>query len=184
MWAHLEAKLVDWEKRFGELWLKKTQGYIDLDREYVARELPLLKAEKRATEMRLRKIEELIAKTHVLIDDLNEDLCRKLSGGRSLAAVGEALLEEFGPRLNEGYSEGRRKIREFLEKHYTISKAESRDLFPLLEEVRTLNYQVDIPGDLKDVPLAYNASEGDSYPEADRGVIFHLNINSCWEIKA
>ena len=103
MWTQLEIRLVDWGKSFVKLWSKKTQDYMDIDREYVERELPLLNAEKHAAETRLRKIQELIAKTRVLIDDLNEDLCRELSGGRSLAAVGEAIVEEFGQRLKEGY---------------------------------------------------------------------------------
>ena len=181
MWTELESRLIDWEKRFVQLWSKKTQDYMDIDREYVARELPLLNAEKHAAETRLRKIEELIAKTRVLIDDLNEDLCRELSGGHSLAAVGEAIVEEFGRRLKSVYSEGRKKLREFLKLHYRINNALSRDLFYLLEEAGTLRYQVDLSDDDKGTPLVYYAPGEFSYV-ADPGVIYHLE--GWWEVTA
>ena len=181
MWTQLETKLVEWEKGFVKLWSKKTQDYMDIDREYVARELPLLNAEKHAAETRLRKIQELIAKTRVLIDDLNEDLCRELSGGHSLAAVGEAIVEEFGRRLTEGYSEGRKKLREFLGLHYRINKAESRDIFSLIEETGILHYQVDFSDTDNGTPLMYYAPGEFSYA-ADPGVIYHLE--GWWEIRA
>lgn len=181
MWTQLEGMLIDWEKSFVKLWSKKTRDYMDIDREYVARELPLLNAEKHAAETRLRKIEELIAKTRVFIDDLNEDLCRELSGGRSLAVVGEAIVEEFSRQLKEGYSEGRKKLREFLELHYNINKAESRDLCSLMEEAGTLHYQVDLSDDNKGTPLVYYRPGEFSYV-ADPGVIYHLE--GWWEIRA
>ena len=40
--------------------------------------------------------EVLIPLIYELDDDLNEELCRDLSRGHSLAAVGEALRNEFG----------------------------------------------------------------------------------------
>jgi len=183
MWTELETKLVEWEKRFGELWLKKTQEYLDIDHKFIAAELPALKAEKHAAELRLRKMEELIAKTRVLLDDLNEDICRDLSRGHSLAAVGEALLEKFGAKLGKPYNEGRQIIRGFLEQHYNISKAASRDLFSLLEDVGTLFYQVDISNDIKDIPLTYYSLDEDMLPTAmDTGV--YLELNGWWEIRA
>ncbi len=181
MWTQLESRLIDWEKKFVKLWSKKTEDYMDIDREFVARELPLLKAEKHAAETRLRKIEELITKTRVLIDDLNEDLCRELSGGHSLAAVGEAIVKEFDRKLKKGYSEGRKKIREFMQSHYRINKAETRDLFSLIEEAGTLHYQVDISEKDKGTPLVYYAPGEFSYV-ADPGVIYHLE--GWWEIRA
>ncbi len=182
MWTHVEAKLVDWEKRFVKLWSKKTENYLDMDREYVGRELPLLKAERASIQEGLGKIEELIAKVRVLIDDLNEDLCRDLSRGHSLAAVGQALLEEFGDRLEEGYGQGRRTIREFLERHYRIRKSASRDLFSLLEEVGTLSYQVDLADDLKEVALVFYAPENEFYPGAEPGTVYQLS--GWWKIRA
>jgi len=181
MWSQLESRLADWEKRLVKLWSKKPRDYIDIDREYIARELPLLNTEKNAIETRLRKIEELIAKTRLLIDDLNEDLCRELSGGHSLAAVGEAIVEEFGRRLMSAYSEGRKKFRDFLEAHYRINKAASRDLLSLLEEAGMLRYRFDLSDKDKGTPLVYYAPGEFSYV-ADPGVIYHLE--GWWEIIA
>lgn len=188
MWTELEIKLIEWEKEFVKMWTKETrdqqkklQGRVDLDREYVAKELPLLKAEKHSVEIRLRKIEELIAKNHGLIDDLNEELCRDLSRGHSLAAVGEALLGEFGNRLKKDYSEGRKKFREFMEGYYKIGKAESRDLFSLLEDVKTLYYKVDFKDRPKDSPLIYHAP-GELSPATKSGVVYHLD--GSWGIRA
>ena len=182
MWVDLETKLVDWEKRFASIWLKKTREYLDIDREYISRELPLLKEEKHACETRLSKLEELIAKARIFVDDLNEELCSELSAGHSLAAVGEALLEEFTNQLKEYHSKGRRGILEFLEKRYKISKVASKDLFSLLEEAGTLHYRVDISNDLKNASLAYYASAGGFYPEATPGMIYQLD--GWWEIRA
>ena len=90
-------------------------------------------------------MEEIIAKARILEDDLNEDICRNFSGGRTLANVSEIALHEFGHRLKERHDKGRRIIRNFLEQHCKISKAASRELFSLLEEIGTLFYRVDIP---------------------------------------
>ena len=181
MWIDLERKLVDWEKRFASIWLKKTQEYPETDREYISRELPLLKEEKRACEIRLSKLEELIAKTHIFVDDLTEELCSELSGGHSLAAVGGALLEEYTNQLMEHYGKGRRTIRRFLEKRYKVSKAVSKDLFSLLEELGTLYYRVDISNDPKDSPLVFYAPV-QSYSRMEIGQM--CQFNGRWEIRA
>ncbi len=182
MWSQLESKLVEWEKRFVKLWSKEPKDYMDTDREYIARELPLLETEKNAVEVRLRKIQEIIAKTYILVDDLNEDLCREFSKGHSLAAVGEAIVEEFGQQLKNVYSQGRKKIRGFLESHYKINKADSRDLFSLLEETGTLCYRLDLSDKDKGVHLMYyEIGESSSYV-ADPGIIYKLE--GWWEVVA
>ena len=94
-----------------------------------------MKEEKHACKIRLGKLEGLIAKTRVLIDDIGEELCCKLSRGHSLAGVGEALLREFPKQLKEYRSRGRRAILEFMQKHYDINRVASKDLFSLLEKV-------------------------------------------------
>jgi len=80
IWFYLETKLKDWENRFAKIWTTNVEDYSDTDREYTERELPLLRAEKRSVRMRLRSMEEIIAKAHILADDLDEDLCRNFSG--------------------------------------------------------------------------------------------------------
>ena len=175
MWVNLEKKIGDWEKRFFEIRSKKSQDYFKSDTEYIERETVLLKEEKNRVQTRLRKIEELIAKTLVLRDDLNEDLCRELSSGHSLAEVGESLKAKFGQRLKEGHDKGRRDIRNFLEQHYKISKKKSRELFSLLEEVKTIHYWVDLPENIKNAPLLWHTGEADD-------LIYDLN--GKWSINA
>ena len=175
MWVNLEKKIGDWQKRFFEIRSKKSQDYLKSDAEYIGKELVLLKEEKERVQARLRKIEELIAKTHVLGDDLNEDLCSELSEGHSLAEVGESLREEFGQRLKEGHDKGRDDIRDFLEQHFEINKKKSRELFSLLEEVKTIHYWVDLPENIKNAPLLWHTGETDD-------LIYDLN--GTWSINA
>ncbi len=182
LWPHLETKLKGWENRFAKIWAKKADDHSEIEREYAEKELPLLKAEKRSVQMRLRSMEEIIAKARILVDDLNEDLCRNFSGGRTLADVGEIVLHKFGHKLKESHEKGRQTIRNFLERHDKISKAASRDLFSLLEETGTLRYRVYLPEDLKDVPLMYYPYEEQFSAGADPGILYQLN--GWWEISA
>jgi len=182
LWPHLETKLKDWENRFAKIWAKKAEDHSDTEREYAEKELPLLRVEKRSAQMRLRSIEEIIAKARILADDLNEDLCRNFSGGRTLADVGEIILQEFGHELKKSHVKGRQTIRNFLERRLKISKAASRDLFSLLEEAGSLCYRVDIPEGLKDVPMMYYPYEEELGAGVDPGVLYQ--INGWWEIRA
>ena len=182
LWPHLETKLKDWENRFAKIWAKKADEHSGIDREYAEKELPLLKAEKRSVQTRLKSMEEIIAKARVLADDLNEDLCRNFSGGRTLADVGEIVLHEFGRKLKENHDQGRQTIRNFLERYGKISKAASRDLFSLLQEIGILCYRVDIPEDLKNTPLVYYPYEEEFSVGVDPGILYQLN--GWWEIRA
>ena len=149
----------------------------ETEREYAEKKLPLLKAEKRSVQTRLKSMEEIIAKAHIFGDDLNEDLCRNFSGGRTLSSVGEIALEEFGQKLDKSRSKGRQIIRNFLEQRCEISKAASRDLFSLLEDVGTFYYRVDIPEDVMNMSLTYPYEE-----KLCPGLVYPLN--GCWEIRA
>ncbi len=182
LWPQLETKLKNWEDRFVKIWAKKADKHSDTERGYAEKELPLLRTEKRSARARLKSMEEIIAKARILEDDLNEDLCRNFSAGRTLADVGEIVLHEFGRKLQESHEKGRKTIRNFLERHCKISKAASRELFSLLEETETLCYQVDIPEDLKDVPLMYYPYEEELGVGADPGILYQLN--GWWEIRA
>jgi len=182
LWPRLEAKLKDWETRFAKIWAKKADNHSETEREYAEKELPLLKAEKRSVQMRLKSMEEIIAKARILADDLNEDLCRNFSAGRTLADVGEIVLHEFDHKLKEGHDKGRQIIRNFLEQRCEISKAASRELFSLLEEIGTLCYRVDLPENLKDAPLVYYPCEEELSAGVDPGILYQLN--GWWEVRA
>ncbi len=172
MWTDLEKKIEDWEKRFFEIKGEKSLEDREAGARDIDKNLELLKEEKERVQTRLRKIEELIAKTKALRDDLDEELCRELSGGYGLADVGKALKEKFGKQLKGGYDKGRRDMRNFLEQFYKIGKKQSRMLFSLLEEVDIIHYWVELPENVKNAPLLWH--EGDA--------IFELG--GSWEIKA
>ncbi|VAX19555.1 hypothetical protein MNBD_IGNAVI01-819 [hydrothermal vent metagenome] len=112
-------------------------------------------------EHRLRKLNEIIAKTKILVNDLTEDECRKLSKGHSLAEVGEVLKKEFGNKLEEGQTQGRHTLIKFLRSRYNIDKKKSRELFNLLEDTGVVYYKVDIPEDALSEPIIYEPLEAD-----------------------
>lgn len=193
----LEKKFKDWfknkDQRIMELhlkkdrkWLKKELHDSEADRDELKNSLlgteelieeadsrgseekiSSLKADQRQMEYRLKKTDEIIAKTKVLLDDLNQEYCHELSGGHTLKTVAEALQKKFSPELKADYGRGREMIRKFLEDDYRLNKANSRELFLLLEDAGILTYRVEIPEDLKDKPLAYAMPE-DGRVLADR----------------
>jgi len=181
-WPHLEAKLKNWENRLAQIWSKESKHHSEEECSYAEKTLTLVKAEKHSILIRLRSIEEIIAKAKLLIDDLNEDLCRNFSAGRSLAEVGEILLQEFGHELKESHSKGRTILRNFLEQHLKIGKVSSRELFSLLEEAGVIVYRVEVENDCKDLPLMCYPYE-DEYDIGIEPVILS-QINGWWEIKA
>ncbi len=180
-WPHLEKKLREWEIHFAKIWAKKAEDHSDAEREYAAKELPMLKEEKRLVQSRLMSIEGIIAKTNILIDDLNEDICRKLSKGRKLSDVGTIILKNFGHKLKEPHSKGRKTIRRFLEQQLNISKEESSQLFSLIEETGILFYRAGLPENFRDVPLMYYPYEEELSAGVDMGVLYQLN--GWWEIR-
>lgn len=147
------------EDQFNAIWEKKVEERSEADREFVSTELPRVLTEKNRLESHLHHLLEIMAKTRLLIDDLNEQMCRDLSGGHSIARVAQALVDRFGHELNEEYHLGRDDIRQYLEEHFGIDKNASRELFSLLEELRILNYRLKLPENVKENPLAYFAPD-------------------------
>lgn len=158
MWTDLEEKLVEWESRFLKV---NSDEDFDLDKEYLLREIESVKEEKKLMEYRLRKLDEIIAKTKVLIDDLSEDLCHKLSKGRSIATVAEAVKREFGNDFEADLNEGRKEIVKFLEKHYDIDKKSARQIFDLLEETGVVYYELSVPAKGKHEKIDFVPLEAD-----------------------
>ncbi len=183
MWTVLKTKLADWETDFEEVLKRERHEITQEDLDYISRELPLLRAEERASEKRLRKIDELIAKTYILLDDLKETICQKLSHGHSLAVVGRALLEEFGHKLDEGHTDGKDKIRRFLEKRFGINKKESNELFNLLEDVGIIVFKVDIVDNVKEKPMVLFEPPEEGGEDVDLLEPFY-QMKESWEIRA
>lgn len=166
MWINLGEKLFEWEIRMNKIINTAGEEHSKKDREYIEKELPLLKTEKKRMELRLFQLEVIIAKTWMLLSNLNEDLCQKLSKGHSLDAVGEALKKKFGEEVNEGSARGRSSVREFLETYYNINSKASRELFALLAEVGILNFRVELSDTYLFQPVLYDLpEEAGMYPE-------------------
>ncbi|GEM_PF-1510894 len=180
LWPHLETQIKEWEMWFAKIWSKKPEDHSRTEREYIEKELPLLKMEKSAVQERLMNMEGIIAKARMLMDDLNKDLCRNFSRGRILTEVGEIILHEFGHKINEPYSAGRKIIRNCLELKLEISKTASRKLFSLLEDTGILCYRAGLPENFKDVPLMYYSYAEEIGTGVDMGVLYQLN--GWWEI--
>ena len=175
MWTQLEEKLIKWESNIS----KKNNSLSEEEKQYIKKELPLIKAEKKQMEHRLRKLNEIIAKTKILVDDLTEDECRELSKGHSLAEVGEALKEEFGNKLEEGQSQGKHTLINFLKSRYNIDKKTARELFNLLEDAGVIYYKVDIPKNALSEPIIYEPLEADvDIPETMYALYGDWIINS------
>jgi len=160
MWVALDKKLADWDayfaRRMGE---KEPEEFRQADQEWVEATLPQIEEEECAVSVRLQKLEELIAKTKMLIADVNKDLCRELTGGDDLMAVCTVLVEQFGDRIERDYAHGRKTLREALSEHYNLDAKSARELFALLEDAKVVRYGMERNPDTRVILPVY-------YPEA------------------
>jgi len=179
---NFEEWLARVEDQFVILWEKEAEARSDAEREFVEKELPRLKAEKRRLEGHLKKLNEITAKTTILLDELNENICFELTGGHSLAAVGQALVDKFSRELREEYYLGRHDIRKFLEEYYKIDSRASREIFALLEDTGMIHYRLDLPEDFQNMPLAYYVP-GTELGDSD-GFEVASAMYGVWEIRA
>lgn len=173
-------KLMHIVKQLMNIWSETAGKTGEAEEAFMAEHLPKIHATKQRVENRLRKLEEIIAKTRVMLDDLAEDLCFRLSRGHDLAAVGQALLDHFGREFKQDHGTGRKAIRHFLETHYQIDKTASRELFALLEDVETLDYHVDLPEDKMTAPSGYYSWQEEGEPQ----LYIPPKIAGVWEIRA
>ncbi len=116
----------------------------DREVKYLKDTAALLENERALYQHRLHRVDEIIAKTKILLDELSEDECKELSNGHSIAAVNQALRDKFGPSLKQDQINGKKTIRQFLEGIYHIDRRASRELFKLLEQNGILNYTLDL----------------------------------------
>jgi len=101
--------------------------------------------EKEQLEKEHHLIHHLIAKTEVFLMDAQNIVCKEITKGYDIAAVGEKLLEHFGKELKDtlDYEQGRNKIRKMLEETFSINKIASKKLIDLLEKSNVIYYQID-----------------------------------------
>lgn len=164
MWVALDKKLADWDAYFARrMGRKEPEEFRQADREWVEMMLPQVEKEERAVSVRLQKLEELIAKTKMLIADLDKDLCRELTGGDDLMAVCTVLVEQFGDRVERDYERGRKILREALAEHYNLDAKSARELFALLERARIVRYVMKPNPDIRAIPASYYPEVGVAY---------------------
>ncbi len=135
------------KKSLKEISIKSRNDITPEEMEFLNRETSKILTERERLEKHLKEIEKIYAKTKVLLIDLNETYCRDLSSGHSISAVGEALKEKFGIKLEEGYSVGRWQMIKFLEKHFKIKRREAVRLLDLLKDTKVIVYTVEFPND-------------------------------------
>ncbi len=157
MWTEINDKISEWELHI----LSKSDEQLLDDINYIKSELPKIKYEKSVLLSRLHKLDQIIAKTKILIDDLEEDYCKSLSSGRTIAEVAEAIKNNFGKEIDDEFGYGEKKIVKFLSEHYNISKQNSHELFHLLESKGILRFELDIPEGLWGNPATYIPLEDD-----------------------
>ncbi len=152
------------------------------DLKTINEELPRLRAEKIRLNNRIRKLLEIIAKTKYLINDLNEDLCKELSNGHSLAEVGQALVGKFSNEFKEDYFSGKDDMCDFLQKHFKIDESAACELFDLLEEVGIVRFKIDTSEEVLQQPFLYYGTDWDDpmmeYVTIPPELMGHWEINS------
>ena len=169
------------KKTLKEINIKPKGELTDEELGFLKKEKGRLQVEKERVEKHLAEIDKIIAKTTIMLIDLEETYCRNLSDGRSIAAVGEVLLENMGKRLNDGYSIGRWKIIGLFEKHFKIKRREAVKLFDLVKDAGVIVYNVDIPGDNLDNVNFYTPYMGEYMNEAG---IAGIPVYGYWLINA
>ncbi len=152
-------------------WLKETEAKLnrifDLpkdkrtadDIKTLKTERARLQAEKVRLNNRIQKLMEIIAKTKYLIDDLNEDLCKDLSNGHSIAEVAAALAEKFSNEFKEDYFSGKDDMCDFLKEHYGIERKQACELFNLLEEIGIVRFKIDTTEEALRQPFLYYGTD-------------------------
>lgn len=179
---NFEKWYYDLESKLNKLFTGKKRSLNKKEQEIITMEFSTLQAEKHRLEKRIHKFHEIMAKTRLLLDDLDEDSAKKLARGHTLAAVGEVLLKKFSREFREDYGQGRKDIRRFLEDHYEIDNHTSRELFYLLERKAILRFTTELPANFKNKPLVYYPSEIGNTMEDFTGI--SPDIFGLWEINA
>ncbi|WP_457609816.1 hypothetical protein [Lutibacter sp.] len=120
----------------------------DLNKEeidFIKLENAKLIEEKKNLEHQLKYLNDIISKTTVLLTDVRNEFCKKITNGYNIAAVTKKMVEKFGNKVVGTYTSGRKEIILFLEEKFGINKINSKELIDLLEKSNTINFKIDIP---------------------------------------
>ncbi|GEM_PF-2309090 len=139
------------KKSLRELSKKPGSAFTEEEKKFLEREKAKLEKEKEIFDKHLNELDKIIAKTKVLLIDLNETYCRDLSNGHSIASVGEVLKEKFGNKLEAGYSFGRWEMIKLLEKHFKIKRHEAAQILDLLIDSNIVVYKIEISNNFNEL---------------------------------
>ena len=139
------------EKSLKELGKKPKSTLTTEEKEFLEHEKAKLESEKERLDKHLTELDKIIAKSKILLIDLNETYCRDLSNGHSIASVGEALKDKFGNKMETGYSIGRWKMIKHLENHFKIKRREAVKLFDLMISAGVVIYNVEVPSSVENI---------------------------------
>ena len=130
---------------FEKFHLQHTKELTPADIKFLQTEKSKLVLEKRQLSEEHKHINLLIAKTIVNLNETRNVVCKEITKGYDIAAVGEKLLEQFNTKISEEttYESGRKVILRFLEYFFSLNKIQSKNLFDILEESNVVNYKVD-----------------------------------------
>ena len=162
---------------FEKFHLRHTKELSPKDIKFLQTEKSKLVLEKKQLDEEHKHVNLLIAKANVKLSETRNVVCKEITKGHDIAAVGEKLIEHFKNKISEEttYESGRKTILKFLEEFFSIDKIQSRNLFDILEKSKLVNYKVDIK-DIVEFP--------DYEDFSDTGYIDYPPIFGTWSINA
>ena len=141
---HLNTWLEKTKTVFEKLHLRHADELNVSDKEFIKTEKAKLLSEHESLERQLHSLDLIMAKTKYMLTDLQENLCKDLTGGSDIEAVGKKLLEKFGKETKDTtYTDGMNQVVKFLEDTYSVNKIKSNSLFDILENSKIIEYIVD-----------------------------------------
>ncbi len=160
MWERIGNSLVNWETMLVNKLKHEGVEYRSEDLKWVEEQIPRIERDLNLTSMRVHKLEELIAKARALVQEVENNECKILTGGDDVHQVGAFLKEKFGDQLEKNYTQGRRAICAALEEHYHISPRAAREVFSILKEAKVIRFTMRHDPGLDVPPTSYPAEEG------------------------
>ncbi len=159
MWERIGNSLLNWETALVDKLKHEGVEYRSEDLKWVNEHIPRIERDLNLTSMRVHKLEELIAKARALLQELEDNACKVLTGGDGVYQVGAFLKKKFGDQLEKNYTHGRRAICAALEEHYHINPRAAREVFSILKEAKVIRFTVQRDPGLDVPPTSYPAEE-------------------------
>jgi len=142
---HLSTWIKSLKTIFEDLHNKPTKDLNSDEVDFLELELAKLIDKKEKLELQMKYLNNIIAKTTVLLMNLRNELCKEITKGYSIKDVTEKMVAKFGKKVVGTYTSGRREIIKFLEIIFEINKIKSKELIDLFEKSNIINFKIDIP---------------------------------------